>query len=430
MQENILAVEKDYLPDDHKYFTFLKKVFRHEFRKNWFRRISTVFLENTLLQKKVFGEKFVKDNILDVENNRGLRINSNLWILNAYLDWELKDEIQPVHLYHIDKYFNKNISNFNKKQENYFIWWDIIWETDPILDSILIYMTYTTLNKIWLENSFNIKINVVLNKKENDIYIQDLRDFYENKKHLLTEKWLNYLREDPLKILRIEDENEKILALEAPKMTNYMKKDTKLYFSKLLWYLDMLKVPYELDNLLVPDFSYASHSIWSFTKKDTNKRISKWGRYNYLSKVMGHNKEVWAVWFCVNVDCLIEMLKEYNMKIKNKDELDLYFIQLWDDAKKIVFNLSLEAREKGIKTMVSLWTPSMKEQILKAQRVWAKFIVIVGIMEAKNNVFQVRDMEKWTQEEVKQNELLDYIISKIWEENLDFYCPARDLIIE
>jgi histidyl-tRNA synthetase len=146
--------------------------------------------------------------------------------------------------------------------------------------------------------------------------------------------------------------------------------------------------------------------------------------------MMGHNKEVGATWFCVNVDCLIEMLRENNMKIKNKDELDLYFIQLWDDAKKIVFNLSLEAREKWIKTMVSLWTPSMKEQILKAQRVWAKFIVICGIMEAKNRVFQVRDMTKWTQEEVKRDELLEYIINKIWKENLDFYCPARDLIIE
>jgi hypothetical protein len=50
--------------------------------------------------------------------------------------------------------------------------------------------------------------------------------------------------------------------------------------------------------------------------------------------MMWHNKEVWATWFSVNVDCLIEMLIENNMKIKNKDELDLYFIQLWDEAKK------------------------------------------------------------------------------------------------
>jgi histidyl-tRNA synthetase len=36
---------QDLLPENHKYFTFLKKVFRHEFRTNGFRRISTPILE-------------------------------------------------------------------------------------------------------------------------------------------------------------------------------------------------------------------------------------------------------------------------------------------------------------------------------------------------------------------------------------------------
>lgn len=430
MQDNINALARDYLPDDHRYFTFLKKVFRHEFRKNWFRRISLSYLESTLMHKNVFGEEFVNNSIYNVENDKWLRLNSNLWVINAYLQWELKEEIQPVYLYHIDKYFNKNISNFNSYNESYFIWWDIVWETDPILDSLLIYMTYTTLNKIWLENTFSITLNTVLNKKESDTYIQDLKDFYENKRHLLSEKWLKYLDTNPLKLLSLDSENEKILAMESPKIIKYQKKDSKEYFAKLLWYLDMLKISYEVDNLLVPDFAYCSNSAWVFKKINSTKTISKWWRYNYLSKIMWNPKEIWAVWFSLNVDCLIEMLRENNIKIKNKDELDLYFIQLWDDAKKIVFNLSLEAREKGIKTMVSLWTPSMKEQILKAQRVKAKFIVIVGFMEAKNGVFQVRDMEKWTQEEVKKDDLLDYIIWKIWNENLDFYCPVKDLIIE
>jgi histidyl-tRNA synthetase len=41
---------QDILPEYHNYFTFFKKVFRHEFRKNGFRRISTPILE----QKEVF----------------------------------------------------------------------------------------------------------------------------------------------------------------------------------------------------------------------------------------------------------------------------------------------------------------------------------------------------------------------------------------
>ena len=47
----------DLFPDHHKYLTFLKKVFRHEFRKNWFRRISTPVVEKKLSKKYfIFSE--------------------------------------------------------------------------------------------------------------------------------------------------------------------------------------------------------------------------------------------------------------------------------------------------------------------------------------------------------------------------------------
>lgn len=72
----------------------------------------------------------------------------------------------------------------------------------------------------------------------------------------------------------------------------------------------------------------------------------------------------------------------------------------------------------------------MKEQMLKAQRSNSKYIVMVGIMEARNGIFQVRNEEDGTQEEVKKEDLINYMIEKIGQENLDFYSPAKDLIIE
>ena len=44
----------DVFPEEHKYFTFLKKVYRHEFRKNGFRRISTPLFEHTDMLAKIF----------------------------------------------------------------------------------------------------------------------------------------------------------------------------------------------------------------------------------------------------------------------------------------------------------------------------------------------------------------------------------------
>jgi histidyl-tRNA synthetase len=70
----------------------------------------------------------------------------------------------------------------------------------------------------------------------------------------------------------------------------------------------------------------------------------------------------------------------------------------------------------------------MKEQMLKANRSGAKFVVMVGLMEARNGIFQVRDQVAGTQAEVKKEELIEYIINKVGSDRLDFYCPARDLI--
>ncbi len=426
MHSNIIPWTKDYLPNDHKYFTFLKKVFRHEFRKNWFRRISTPILECNDLLKKVYWDDFFWKNIFTINENISLRLEPSLWALRSYVNWELWEEIQPIYIYHIDRYFKK----WDKIIENYYIWWDIIGENDPILDCLLVYITYSTLNKIGLSSDFKIRINSLPNSKEMVKYIDELKSFYENKKHLLSDESLEFLKTNPIKLLTAKGEDELILSSQAPQMSKFLKKDTKIFFDKFLEYLEMLKIPYEIDNKLISDFTYFTNTIWSFNNLLTWEEISKWWRYNNLSKIINQDfSDVPSVWFTINVDRLIEMLKIKNVEIKNKDELDLYFVQLWDEAKKVVFELSLEAREKGIKTMVSLWTPSMKEQILKAQRTWAKYVVMVWVMEARNGNFQVRDMEKWTQTEVKKDDLIDYIIWKIWENNLDFYCPAKDFIV-
>ena len=48
-------------------------------------------------------------------------------------------------------------------------------------------------------------------------------------------------------------------------------------------------------------------------------------------------------------------------------------------------------------------------------------------MEARNGIFQVRNIPAGTQEEVKKEDLIGYIIDKIWKDKLDFYEPSNDL---
>jgi hypothetical protein len=49
-------------------------------------------------------------------------------------------------------------------------------------------------------------------------------------------------------------------------------------------------------------------------------------------------------------------------------------------------------------------------------------------MEARNGNFQVKNTVLGTQEEVKKENLIEYIIEKIGSKKLDFYVPTNDLI--
>ena len=174
----------------------------------------------------MFGES--QDSIYKT-NNGCLRSHSTVWILRAYLDSDMSEEIQPVYYYFMDQYFSHDEGKYSEMER---FGGEIIGENDPILDAILIYIMYSTLNKIGLEDTFKIRINSIGVEKEKVKYRDELISFYENKKHLLSEKSLGLLEKDPMQLLLSTDEDEQILAQSAPK---FAPKFLKKRFKSSLW---------------------------------------------------------------------------------------------------------------------------------------------------------------------------------------------------
>jgi histidyl-tRNA synthetase len=424
--EKRLEWARDMLPEDHKYLTFLKKVFRHEFRKNGFRRISTPMMEETSLLRKVYPENNNTYGLYRFENKDELDVSllpsATVGVMRSYVENEIYEELQPVYYYYMERYFRQA----RVRKEQYIIGWEIIGESDPIIDAQNIYMIYTGLKKIGLEDGVSIRINSSGSGKEMDKYYEELESFFTNKVWVMSAETAEAYKTNKLAVFYSEDEDDKILAESAPSILKFLKKDSKKYHEIFKMYLDDLWIPYIEDHTLFFPESFYTNSVWQIDDRKGNI-IASGGRYNTLAKNLGSVKDYPAAGFSLDVARIIDELKTRHVSIKNKDQIDLYFVQLGDEAKRVVFPLSLEARAKGINTMASLGTPSIKEQMLKAQRIGSTYVVLVWLMEARNGVFQVRNIPAGTQEEVKKEELIDYIIEKIWKDKLDFYEPSRDL---
>ena len=429
---------QDILPDAHLYHTFLKKVFRHELRKNGFKRITTPVLEHKELFTGALGsgtdiiDKEMYNLVDRKDRELVLKPESTAPIMRAYIENDMQSEPQPVFLYYVEPHFRYDRPQKGRFRQFFQVGAEIIWEADPILDAQLIYIGYRVLNKIGLEWDFKIKINSIGTAKDRQKYLEELTSFYENKKHLLSAEALKKLESNPLRLLDTKVEDEIILANEAPKITKFLKKDSKEHYTKVKEYLDILWVPYEEDHKLVRGLDYYTHTVWEFVDNSGRSQDAfGWGwRYDMLSKKIWHNDEIPAVWFAMWMERLTDALMDKGIKVKNKDRIDLYFIQLWDEAKKIVLPLTLAAREAGINTLASLGTPSLKAQMKKANRLNARYVVMVWIMEASSGIYQVRDMVLWTQEEVKKDNLIEYVKGKVGQNGLDFYCPAKDFMLK
>lgn len=102
---------RDMFPEDHKYLTFLKKVFRHEFRKNGFRRISTPLLEETALLRKAYPENNNAYGLYQFQNKDDIEVallpSATVGIMRSYVENESFEELQPLYYYYMERCFRQ-----------------------------------------------------------------------------------------------------------------------------------------------------------------------------------------------------------------------------------------------------------------------------------------------------------------------------------
>lgn len=427
---------QDIFGEYQRYFTFLKKVARHEFRTNGFTRITTPILEMKSLITHSTGDSsdIVTKEMFDFTDKWGREVvmkpEGTPGVMRAYLEHMLS-EPQPVQLYYIEPHFRYDRPQKGRYRQFHQVGAEVIGEEDPILDAKSIYIMKQIMDGLGLADTYTVKINSLGVAKEREKYLLELQSFFENKKHILDETDLARLEKNPLRLLDSKNADVQELLKVAPKMVDFLKKDSLEFYNKVKEYLDILGVSYVEDSTLVRGLDYYSHTVWEFVDGSgrTQDAFGGGGRYDGLAKSIGWKTDIPAVGFALGAERLIEAMIDRGVKLKNKDTIHLYIMQLGDEAKKLALPLNLEARKKGLNSLISLGTPSIKTQLKKANRVGARFVAVIGIMEARKWVCQLKDMEKGTQIEMPLSDVLDTVVKEVDASTLSFYHPSRDWVI-
>jgi len=422
----------DILPHDHDYHTYLKKVIRHRARQAGFKRITTPIFEYTEVFKRSIGDEsdIVSKEMYTFEDKKGrsltLKPEGTAGVARAYIQHGMNQLPRPVMLYYIEPHFRYDRPQKGRYRQFWQFGFEILGESDPALDAQLILLSDKIYEDLGIKDEFRLQVNTIGTAESRKKYMVALQDYYAGKERSLCETCRRRLDTNPLRLLDCKAEDCKILAELAPNMKDYLDKESLEFHEELLSYLDEVGIEYAENTKLVRGLDYYSKTVFEFWGKEEGSQnaIGGGGRYDGLIELMG-GQPTPAVGFASGVERVISNMKRLKIKVPTKDVLHVFVAQLGKEAKKKGLSLMSELQSSGLRAVGALGKGSINEQLRLANKFKVPHAVLMGITEVREGTAIVRDMTKGTQETMPIEEVKDYLINVIGEDNLDTYTPGE-----
>ncbi len=419
----------DVLPEDHQYFTYIKKAVRHRARQAGFKRIDPPMFENTAIFERGIGDHtdIVEKELFNVvgkdpADRMSLRPEFTAGICRAYIEHGMQQLPQPVELYAIGQCFRYDRPQKGRFRQFHQIDLEVIGLKDASLDAQLIQCATKIFQDLRIMDRLKLQVNNIGTSENRKAFASALKDFFVGKERSLPELDRSRLNTNPWRLLDSKEEDTQILLKNAPTLSQFLDEESKDYHGTLLGYLDALEIPYVENSHLVRGLDYYTQTVFEFWDASTGAQnaVGGGGRYDGLIELLGGHPTP-GVGFAAGIERMLWQMKEAGVKPPDKDQIDVFVAQLGPEAKKECLMLITQLRDLGVHTLGALGEASLKSQMRLADKFQARYTLLLGKMEVKNKTIILRDMQAGKQKEIPYKNVLPTITKLLGEERLDTY---------
>lgn len=397
---------KDILPEDEVYWNYVCDSARRFSEAYSFGRIRLPYLEQANLFERSIGDgtDIIDKEMYTFEDASGdkvaMRPEATAQIVRAYIEHGMLNLPQPVKLWYLEPMFRHDRPQAGRYRQ--FWQWGIesLGSDDPIVDAQIILILHRFMKDIGLD--VTIRINSIGSIDARKDYIAELVSYFKKFRKDMTDVDKQRLQSNPLRLLDSKEEGMAEIVAGAPQIVDWLDDDSKHHFMTVLDYLTEANVPYELDPFLVRGLDYYSRTVFEvFTADDVEKKMALGGggRYDALVRQLGGRDEFkGAMGAAIGIERVILALKEAKVEIPSVKNVDIFFCQLGDAARKKGLVLFEDFREAGVAVAEAFGKGSLKAQLELADKHGAKLAVILGQKEVLDGTVIIRDMDSGTQE--------------------------------
>ncbi|AAL80388.1 histidine--tRNA ligase [Pyrococcus furiosus DSM 3638] len=418
---------RDFLPEEMVKRRWVFERIRERFETYGFKEVLTPTMEYTKLFELRSGEEVVKQ--LYAFKDKGgrdvsLRPDMTSSVARLYVNM-FQTAPKPIKWYYIANMFRYEEPQSGRYREFWQAGVELIGSDKVEADAEVIALFVESYLATGLrEFTVNIGDRILLDEFAKMLGVKDdigLMRIIDKKDKLPQEDFINALKEfgldkngieKVLELINIKGKPDEVLPLAEELFTSEVAKNE---INRLYALIDLLEA-YEVKDWIRIDLGiargfdyYTSIVFEAIAPNDLGiGSIGGGGRYDNLIEVFG-GKPTPATGFAIGIERLIPILEAKGLIPEVQIAPDVYVVPIGERMKKVAIRIATSLRKSGIKTEIELMGRKLKKAMDYANKVGVKKTIIVGEKDLERGVVTVRDMESGEQNEVKIDDIVEFM---------------------
>ena len=407
-------------------FLYIRDLMQALMEKYNYQYFRTPLFENSELFHRGVGETTdIVSKETYVFKDRGdrsmtLRPEGTAGVVRSFIENKMYGEpSQPIKGWYYGPMYRYERPQFGRYREFYQFGVEAFGAIDPMIDAEVISIPVNLYKLLGLKG-IKVNINTLGDIESRMRYREALLEYFRPHLDDLCEDCKSRYQKNPLRILDCKVDSELDIMKNAPKISDYLNETSINHFNKVKEYLDAMEIPYTVNDNLVRGLDYYTHTVFEVEAQvkgfGSQNVLCGGGRYDLLVSNLG-GPNVCGVGFATGLERLLTALEYENLLPVTDTCVDTYIIPMDDRAKPMCVSLLNRLRMNGFSSDIDLIGRSLKNNFKQADRLNAKYIIIVGEDEFTSKSITVKNNQTKEEYKISMDDIIDFFDEKLEEDD-------------
>lgn len=409
----------DVLPNESYRWQYIEKVMLSTARLFGYREIRVPVFEHTEVFSRNVGDTtdVVQKEMYTFDDKGGrsitLRPELTAGVARSSIEHGLIYDALPEKVCYIGGCYRYEKPQAGRLREFHQFGMECIGASSPAADYEIIAAANQVLKTIGIEK-ISLEINSIGCPECRKEYQKALKSYFTANIDDLCDTCKDRLNRNPMRILDCKSPVCSKLAKNAPKVIDFLCDDCKEHFDRVKSHLDSAGIKYTVNPQIVRGLDYYTRTVFEFVSGDIGAQstVCGGGRYDGLIGQMG-GKDTPALGFGMGIERLLLLLENQKTEIPPEPKCDLYIATMGNAAELKATEISSSLRFDGFEVQTDICSRGLKAQMKFADKIGAKFSMVLGDNELQNNKAVIKNMATGDTSEAALDNISDKLSSLI-----------------